>query len=145
MPSVGLNMEYEVKDLVQTIDFYNILFGEQAGELYPGHAVYTVKTPSITLRFRENPNTVPQGCGHFCLEYQSDDEVYQRFSRFTGSGFARKVKIDGQVFGTNNHSFSISDPDGICWKVAVKEKKIQPFKLFNIPRMTSMWDILKPI
>lgn len=143
--TTGITIHYEVKDLVQTIDFYNILLGDQAGELYPGHARYTIKNPAITLTFEHNPSGKQSVCGNFDLLFYSDEDVFDRFSRFTGSAFSRRVKIDRQTFGPNNHAFHIADPDGIRWSVAVQQKKINTFRLFNIPRMTSMWDILKPI
>lgn len=145
MQFARLNMEFEVKDLVKTIDFYNILFSDQRAELYSGHAIYTLSDPSIAMRFTQNPATTHKNCGNFSLQLTSDDEVYERFSGFAASAFSNKLKVDQKIFSHHNHSFSIYDPNGICWKVATKEKEEQPFKLFNIPRMNSMWDILKAI
>lgn len=141
----GLNIKYEVKDLAGTIDFYNILLGEQAADLYPGHALYNVKTSLLTLTFAENPQTVQSACGNFNLILTSDEEVYERFTKFVRAGFGRTLKADYRVFGPDNHSFSIKDPNGICWIVNIKEKKVNSFKFFNIPRLNSVWDILKPL
>lgn len=143
--STGLNIKYEVKDLVKTIDFYNVLFGELAADLYPKHAVYAIRNLALTLTFIENPATNQQVYGNFSLHLDSDEEVYDRFRDFTKKDFSKNIKIDPNVFTPGNHPFSIKDPNGIAWELrAVQKKKTAP-QLFNIPRMNSMWDILKPI
>jgi hypothetical protein len=143
LSSASFNIKYEVKDLVRTMDFYNVLLEDSATDFYEGHAVYTIKS-QLTLTFIENPNAVP-AYGNFSLEFGSDEGVYERFTQFTRQGFARTLKADYKSFGPDNHSFSIKDPDGICWKLSIRDKKINTFKFFNIPRVTSVWDILKPL
>jgi len=141
----GLNMKYEVKDLVSTIDFYNILLGEWAADLYPGHAVYTIKNPALTLTFIENPRVEQPINGNFNLLLSSDEEVYDRFRDFTQNDFSKYIKIDPNTFKPGNHPFYIKDPNGLLWELGTGEKKKITPKSFNIPRMNSVWDILKPI
>jgi hypothetical protein len=141
----GLNIKYEVKDLARTINFYNILIGEWAADLYPKHAIYTIKSLLLTLTFIEDPKTVQPVCGNFNLLLDSDKEVYEHFIQFTRNGFANTVKVDPDTFTPNNHTFSIKDPNGLIWKLSIKDKKINTFKFFNIPRVNSVWDILKPL
>ena len=141
----GLNIKYEVKDLVSTIDFYNILLGEWAADLYPKHAVYAIRNPALTLTFIENPRADGAICGNFTLLLSSDEEVYDRFRDFTRKDFSRNIKIDPANFAPGHHAFCIKDPHGLTWELVAGKKKKEPFKLFNIPRINSMWDILKPI
>ena len=143
--STRLNIKYEVKDLVRTIDFYNILLGEWAADLYPKHAVYVIKNLALTLTFIENPATIQPVCGNFSLFLNSDEEVYDRFRDFTKKDFSKNIKIDPNVFMPGNHPFRIKDPNGIVWELSTGKKKKKTSKLFNIPRINSMWDILKPI
>lgn len=145
MQFASLNMEFEVKDLVKTIEFYNILFGEQTAELYPGHAIYTMPDLSMVMRFVQKPATEQRAVGNFSMQLKSDDDVYERFNSFAASGFSSKLKVDRQVFSHQNHAFGITDPNGLFWNISVKEIHQQSFKLFNIPRMNSMWDILRPL
>ena len=141
----GLNIKYEVKDLVSTIEFYNILLGEWAADLYPKHAIYVIKNPALTLTFTENPATNQPIYGHFNLILKSDEEVYDRFRDFTKNDLSRNIKIDPANFTPGHHAFHIKDPNGLIWELGAAEKKKKPIQLFNIPRMNSMWDILKPI
>jgi hypothetical protein len=141
----GLNIKYEVKDLARTIAFYNILIGEWAADLYPKHVTYTIKSLLLTLTFIEDSKTVQPVCGNFNLLLDSDKEVYERFIQFTRDGFANTVKVDPDMFTPDNHTFSIKAPNDITWKLSIRDKKINSFKLFNIPRITSVWDILKPL
>lgn len=141
----GLNIKYEVKDLVSTIDFYNILLGERAADLYPEHAVYEIKNPALTLTFIENPRADQPIYGNFNLLLSSDEEVYDRFRDFSKKDFSRNIKIDLNNFTPGNHTFRIKDPNGLTWELGAGEKKKEKPRLFNIPRMNSMWDILKPI
>lgn len=140
-----LNIKYEVKDLVRTIDFYNILLGEWAADLYPKHAVYAINNPILTLTFIENPRAEEPVCGNFSLLLSSDEEVYDRFTDFTRKDFSRNIKIDPNNFTPGHHAFRIKDPNGLTWELGVGKKKKEPFKLLNIPRINSMWDILRPI
>lgn len=141
----GLNIKYEVKDLVNTIEFYNILLGEWAADLYPKHAVYVIENPALTLTFMENPATDQPICGNFNLFLKTDEEVYNRFRDFTKNNFSRNIKIDPANFTPGHHAFRIKDPNGLIWELGAGEKKKKPIQLFNIPRMNSVWDILKPI
>ncbi|MCO5950883.1 hypothetical protein [Mucilaginibacter flavidus] len=140
-----LNIEYEVKDLVRTIDFYDILFGESAADLYEGHVIYALRKQLLTITFIENPKVTVPICGNFSFLFNSDKEVYERFVQFTRAGFANTLKADYNSFGPSNHSFGITDPNGLNWKFNIKDKKINTFKFFNIPRVNSVWDILKPL
>jgi hypothetical protein len=141
----GLNIRYYVKDIIRTMDFYNILLGDSATDFYEGHAVYTIKSQFLTLTFIEDPHTAKPICGNYNLFFSSDKEVYDRFTQFIRMGFARSLKVDQSKFGPDNHSFSVNDPNGINWKLNSKDKKINTFKFFNIPRVNSVWDILKPL
>jgi hypothetical protein len=140
-----LNIEYEVKDLVSTIDFYDILLGESAGDLFEGHAIYALRKQLLTITFIENPKVTEPIYGNFSFLFNSDKEVYERFVQFTRAGFANTLKADYNSFGPDNHSFGIKDPNGLIWKLGTGKKKKEPFRLFNIPRINSMWDILKPL
>ncbi|WP_426671430.1 hypothetical protein ACPPVU_09345 [Mucilaginibacter sp. McL0603] len=141
----SFNIKYEVKDLVRTMDFYNILLGEWAADLFEGHVIYMIKNQLLTLTFIENPDMVQPVCGNYNLFFNSDKEVYERLMQFTREGFANTLKADYNSFGPDNHAFNIKDPNGITWKLSVKDKKINTFKFFNIPRLNSVWDILKPL
>jgi uncharacterized glyoxalase superfamily protein PhnB len=140
-----LNIKFEVSDLVRTIDFYNILLGESVADLYEGHAIYALRKQALTITFVENPKVTEPLCGNFSFVFNSDNDVYERFTQFTRAGFARTLKADYDCFGPENHSFGIKDPNGLFWKLNVKEKETSTFKLFNIPRVNSVWDILKPL
>ena len=139
-----LNIKYKVKDLLRTIDFYNILLGDRATDFYPKHAVYTVKSMLLTLTFIEDFKVERPARGSFILLFNSDGEVYERFVQFTRAGFSNTLKIDQSEFGPNNHAFCIEDPNGIYWKLGIKDREINTFHFFKIPRVNSVWDILKP-
>jgi len=141
--STGLNIQYEVKDLVRTIDFYNILFGECTADLYPNHAIYAIQ--NLTLTFIENPATDQSVYGNFNLFLKSDEDVYLRFRDFIKNDFSRNIKINSANFMPGNHPFHIKDPNGLIWELGAGEKKKKTIQLFNIPRMNSVWDILKPV
>jgi hypothetical protein len=121
--STRLNIQYEVKDLVRTIDFYNILFGEWVADLYPKHAVYAIKDPALTLTFTENPTTDQPVCGNFNLFLKSDEEVYNCFRDFTENDFSRNIKIDPANFTPGYHAFFIKGPNGLIWELGVGEKR----------------------
>lgn len=140
----GLNIKYEVTDLVKTIDFYNALLGESARELYKKQAAYMIQGGLLTLTFTQNLKTAQPVCGNFNLMFASDKEVFDRFREFTEKGFMNSVIIDPNIFSARNHSFSIKDPNGITWELSSVSKKTDGPKFFNFPRVNSMWDILKP-
>jgi len=142
---VRINIKYEVKDLVKTVDFYNILLGKWAADLYPKHAVYTIKSLMLTLTFIQNPKTVQPVCGAFNLLLDSDEEVYERYYSFAKNHFSNTLTIDPNTFTPANHAFTIKDPNGITWELGVIDKKFNSPKIFNIPRVNSVWDILKPL
>jgi uncharacterized glyoxalase superfamily protein PhnB len=141
----SINIKYRVKDLVRTMDFYNILLGDSPADFYEGHAAYFLAKQQLILTFIEDPATAEQVYGNFGLEFRSDEDVYERFTDFTRKGFACTLKADYQSFGQENHAFSISDPNGICWQLGIKDKEVNTFKFFNFPLVNTVWDILKPL
>src|SRR5471030_1170888 len=106
---IGLNINYEVTDLVRTMDFYNILFGESPGVFYKKHAAYIIKSLLLTISFTQNPKAAQPACGHFSLLFSSNEEVYIRFLSFIRKGFMNTVTINPDTFSPNNHSFTIKD------------------------------------
>jgi uncharacterized glyoxalase superfamily protein PhnB len=146
MPSqTSLNIKYVVKDLVRTMDFYNILLGDSATDFYEGHAIYTIEGQLLTLTFIEDPRDAQPTSCNYNLFFDSDKGIYERLMQFTRMGFASSIKADHSKFGPDNHTFSIRDPNGIFWKLNIKDKKTNTFNFFNIPRVNSVWDILKPL
>ena len=141
--SYGLNIKYEIKEFVRTIDFYNILLGKEALELFDRHAIYSIQDLRLHLTFIQNPAIDTPLYGTFALQLDTDEEVYERFNLFSRNSFLHTVKIDPQKFTAKNHSFRLNDPNGLTWDITNKEKKPHPFYLFNIPPMKSSWDILK--
>ena len=141
----GVNINYEVKDLVRAIDFYNILLGERAANLYPKLAVYTIKSMLLTFTFIEYPKTMQPICGNFNLIINSDNEVFERLIQFTRHEFASNIKVNPDKFSPDNHAFGIKDPNGIFWQLSIKDKKTNTFQFFKIPRVTSVWDVLKAL
>ena len=142
---VSLHIKYEVRDLVRTMDFYNILLGDLPADIYEGHAMYTIIRQMLTITFIENPETVQPASGNFNLIFNSGTDLHERFTQFSRKGFPNTPKADHQSIGRGSHSFSIQDPNGICWQISIKDKKTSALKFFNFPRVNSMWDILKPL
>lgn len=145
LSQASLNIRYVVKDLVHAMDFYNILLGDSATDFYEGHAVYTIKSQLLTLTFIEDPHNAQPVSGNYNLFFDSDKGVYERFMQFTRMGFGSSIKADHSKFGPDNHTFGIKDPNGIFWELSIKDKKPYTLNFFNIPRVNSVWDILKPL
>lgn len=143
--SADLNIRYRVKDLLRTMDFYNILLGNSSADIYEGHAIYFMKRQRFTLTFIEDPGTTKLVCGNFQLLFNSDDDVYERVLELTRNGFGHAIKVDHKSYSPDNHAFSVEDPNGIHWYVGIKEKNVNNFKFFNFPRVNTVWDILKPL
>jgi hypothetical protein len=142
MAHAQVNITYEVKDLVNTINFYNILLGEHTSDIYDHHAIYAINSPAVTLTFIENPAVAQPVTGMFSLLLPTDNDVYERFVQFVEHNFIRTIKIQSRTFNTKNHEFTITDPNGITWDLHVQLAPKRS-RLFNIPAMNSVWDILK--
>ena len=91
---LSLNIKYRVKNLVRTMDFYNILIGDAPADFYEGHAIYFIKSQSLILTFIEDPASLEPASGNFCLEFRSDEYLYERFTQFTREGFGSVLKVD---------------------------------------------------
>jgi hypothetical protein len=98
LDSFGLNIKYEVKYLIRTMDFSNILFDESVAELYDKHAVYTIKNLLLTITFAQNPKATASKHGDFSLQFHTDEEIYEHFEKFLKNGSLSTVNIDPHTF-----------------------------------------------
>ncbi|WP_183579257.1 VOC family protein [Mucilaginibacter sp. X5P1] len=137
-PELEINLF--VKDLWVTKSFYDILFGHPSSDIHNRRIKYQVKSPSIFFTFIENINHINPEFVNFSLQIESEEEIKLRLKKLEKLGFIVPVSI------SKEHSFCfINDPDGFKWELLItKDEYRDTPRLFNIPRLVSSWDLLRP-
>ena len=124
-----MHVSLYVKDLAQTVDFYNTFFAQRAAKIRKGYAKYELEEPSLIISFIENPDRVRGNFGHLGFQVASKEEMERRL------GLARQQQIVSlEEIGTAccfalQDKFWVTDPDGHQWEVYYFHEDVE----FNDP------------
>jgi catechol 2,3-dioxygenase-like lactoylglutathione lyase family enzyme len=116
-PFPRMHVSLYVKDLQQSINFYDQFFGQSPAKVKPHYAKYILDNPSLIISFVENGERVQQNFGHLGFQVETVEELNIRLWE------ARKKKIvSREEVGTNccyakQDKFWVNDPDGVQWEV----------------------------
>lgn len=116
-PYPRMHVSYYVKDLNETVQFYNTFFGQEPEKVKPHYAKYILENPSLIISFVENPERVQANFGHLGIEVESKEEMERRLETARNQGIVSKEEIGTACCYALQDKFWVSDPDGVQWEV----------------------------
>ena len=72
-----MHVSLYVKNIEETVGFYNKFFGQDADKVKPGYAKYMLDKPSLIISFVENEVAVKSAFGHLGFQVETAKELQQ--------------------------------------------------------------------
>ncbi len=110
-----------VKNLDQSVDFYQNLFGQSPVKMRPNYAKFSVAQPPINLAINAvGGDTAPiHPVSHFGIEVKSTDTVIETADRLRQAGVATEEQNHVSCCYAVQNKVWAADPDGNQWEVYV--------------------------
>lgn len=108
------HVHVRVKDLNDSVAFYNALFNQEPNVLKPDYAKWMLEDPRINYAI--STGHAENGIEHLGLQVESEDElqeVYNNMERAKGS-----IRVEGECtccYSKSQKSW-ITDPQGVDWE-----------------------------
>jgi len=116
-PFPRMHVSLYVSDLANTINFYNLFFGQEPVKMRKGYTKYVLEEPALIISFVENPERVQENFGHLGFQVETLAELNQRLSAAQTAGLVTHEEIGANCCFANQDKFWVSDPDGVQWEV----------------------------
>lgn len=116
-PFPRMHVSIYVKNINDTVNFYNNFFGQQADKIKPGYAKYILEKPSLIISFVENAERVQQNFGHLGFQVETLEELAFWLEKTKTNGLKVKEEIGTNCCYALQDKFWVSDPDGVQWEV----------------------------
>lgn len=123
-----------VRDLDQSITFYESFFGSAPFRRLGGYAQFLLDDPSLNLALTEDRTSGDQNTGHFGLEAANASMVSTALARVRAHGIHPDVEDDSWCCNARQQKFWVRDPDGNRWEVFwVQERVMKDLSLAADP------------
>ncbi|MEZ4938079.1 MAG: ArsI/CadI family heavy metal resistance metalloenzyme [Crocinitomicaceae bacterium] len=119
-----------VKDLDQTIAFYNQFFGKEPDKIKEQYTKYVLESPSLIISFIENKDRVMANFGHLGFQVETKEELEQKLQIAKAQGIVSIEEIGTSCCYAEQDKFWVTDPSGIQWEVYYFHKDVE----FNDPK-----------
>ena len=112
-----MHVSLYVKDIGETVKFYDTFFGQVADKIKPGYAKYMLDKPSLVISFVENPAKVKPDFGHLGFQVESRSEMEARLTDARQQGIVALEEMNTSCCYALQDKFWAADPDGYQWEV----------------------------
>lgn len=114
-----LHLNFDVRDLGRSIEFYRTLLNQQPVKRYDDYALFITENPGLELALdlAENPQVGTDA--HFGIVVQSENDVRGAARRLTSAGFASDIEADQTCCYARQTKVWTTDPDGRRWETYV--------------------------
>jgi catechol-2,3-dioxygenase len=112
-----MHISLYVSDILQTVSFYNLFFGQQPTKIRKGYVKYTLEQPSLIISFVENPSRVQQNFGHLGFQVETLEELNARLEQAQKNCLLTREEIGTNCCFAKQDKFWVKDHDGVQWEV----------------------------
>jgi len=114
-PHVAIN----VRNLEQSVKFYQNLFGVEPVRVRRGYAKFDVEFPPLNFALNEHPYGEVGALNHLGLQVSSTEEVLAAKRRLQEAGLATFDDMNTTCCYALQDKIWVTDPNGIRWEVFV--------------------------
>jgi hypothetical protein len=108
------HVHVSVRDLAESIRFYNVLFGAEPTVLKSDYAKWMLDDPRVN--FAISTRRQPLGVNHLGFQVESDEELRDMEGQLKGAD-ALMIQEDGQACCyARSAKYWVTDPTGIAWE-----------------------------
>jgi|TARA_B110000483_G_scaffold211068_1_gene258552 predicted enzyme related to lactoylglutathione lyase len=125
-----MHVSLYVKDINNTVKFYESFFNKKADKIKDDYAKFIVESPSLIISFVENKEKVNPNFGHLGIQIDSESELLERLAKSTSVGLPILEEMGTNCCYASQDKFWVTDPDGYHWEVYFFHKDVE----FNDPR-----------
>jgi catechol 2,3-dioxygenase-like lactoylglutathione lyase family enzyme len=110
-----VQLALNVKDLEQSIVFYEKLFGAKVAKRRPGYANFAIDEPPLKLVLFETPDA-DERLNHLGVEVFDADQVTAASKRIEAEGLPHRVIKDERCCWAEKNTVYSQDPEGLMWE-----------------------------
>ena len=128
-----MHVSLYVSDIEDTVEFYDVFFGQKADKVKKDYAKYILDKPALIISFVQNAERVNEHFGHLGFQVETQEQLEKSLN------YARKNNMEIlEEMGTNccyasQDKYWIKDPDGVQWEVYYFHEDVT----FNDPHYSS--------
>lgn len=125
-----MHVSLYVNNLEETVQFYNLFFGQKPEKIKDKYTKYILNEPSLIISFIENPDRVQSNFGHLGFQVQTKEELHQKLEISKNQKIVSLEEIGTNCCFAEQDKFWVTDPSGIQWEVYYFHKDVE----FNDPK-----------
>jgi len=111
------HVSINVKDVAQSVDFYQKLFGKGPQKQTGDYAKFDLQEPALNFSMQSSAGEKLSRVGHFGVEVDSPEEIGKWKERMEKAGLIGKVEEDTECCFARQDKIWFKDPDGNSWEV----------------------------
>lgn len=121
-----------VKDLAQSISFYNTLFGEEPAVVKADYAKWMLEDPRVNFSISESQNS--RGVNHVGLQADTISELGQIQARLDQAEEKTFKQDDAHCCYARSTKSWVRDPDDVAWETFVTHGQITEYGDDRVPQ-----------
>ena len=121
-----------VKDLEQSISFYNTLFGEEPTVVKPDYAKWMLDDPRVNFSIAESSRA--SGINHVGLQADTVSELSEIQARLDQAEEETFRQDDAQCCYARSTKSWVRDPDDVAWETFVTHGQITEYGNDHVPQ-----------
>ncbi|MEM9539231.1 MAG: ArsI/CadI family heavy metal resistance metalloenzyme [Cyanobacteria bacterium P01_E01_bin.42] len=107
-----------VKDLHQSVAFYQAMLGQSPIKYKGDYAKFDLDNPALNLSLELNPERQPGGAlSHLGIQVETQEEVQQAIARFQSIGLELREDLNTTCCYGVQDKVWVKDPDGNEWEI----------------------------
>ncbi len=115
-----VHVAINVSAVEQSLNFYQVLFGQAPTKVRPGYAKFEVVSPPVNFTLNESTEAKGKGpLSHLGIQVKSTEDVIAAKSRFIEAGLATFDEEDVTCCYAVQDKVWVHDPDGNEWEFFV--------------------------
>ena len=134
----SIELSVPVKDIEETVRFYNVLFGCTPMEHNTGYVRYKAGSVSfvfVSLETKTKDYPFLPAFSFYVSSANEYSQLWEMFKEYKLRDYRETITLPAMMF-------TINDPDGYAWTIQWMDEKLKNNKPLIVPRITSAWDIL---
>lgn len=117
---IKMHLSLNVRDLRQSVTFYEAFFGIAPHKLRPGYANFDLATPPLKFALNEHPVEPKAGAlSHLGFQVPTAEHVHAAKARLIAAGLATFDETDTTCCYARQDKIWAHDPDGNAWEIYV--------------------------
>lgn len=118
MSTFKTHVALNVKDLQQSVEFYQAMLGQTPIKYKGDYAKFDLDNPALNLSLELNPERQPGGSlSHLGIQVETQEEVRSAIARFKTIGLDIKEDLNNTCCYAVQDKVWVTDPDGNQWEI----------------------------